>query len=322
VPSPATPQGTGRGHKGKTGARQFGHNGSLFAVVPSPAWQHPSAHRQTRSSNDRDPAPMIPLSDENPTLRQPVMTWALLAALVIVWIVVQGAGLDQLRLAASVCNYGLVPGEITHRARVGLSLPIGPGIACVVDNEPINKFTPLTSMFLHGSWGHLLGNALFFWVFGNNIEDSMGPGRFLVFYIVCGLAAAATHILVDPASPVPTVGASGAIAGVLGAYVVLYPRARVNMLFFFLIIIRVIPLPAWLVLIWWFAIQVLTGLPQLSTLRPEVTGGVAVWAHVGGFLAGVMLVKLFENRALVAERKAAHDALHPEHPYRRLPRWQ
>jgi membrane associated rhomboid family serine protease len=114
---------------------------------------------------------------------------------------------------------------------------------------------------------------------------------------------------------VPTVGASGAISGVLGAYLVLYPTARVNMLFWIVIFIRVIPLPAWVVLIWWFAIQVLTGLPQLSPLRPDVSGGVAVWAHVGGFVAGVILVKLFENRALVAERKTAHDALHPEHPY-------
>ena len=260
---------------------------------------------------------MIPLSDDNPTLRRPVMTWALLAAVVVVWLVVQGAGLDEFRLAASVCNYGLVPGELTGQAEVGFRLPIGRGIACIVDNDPINKLTPLTSMFLHGSWGHLLGNALFLWVFGNNIEDSMGPGRFVVFYLLCGLAAAAAHVIVSPGSPVPTVGASGAISGVLGAYLVLYPKARVNMLFFFVIIIRVIPLPAWVVLIWWFALQVLQGLPQLSPLRPEVTGGVAVWAHVGGFIAGVILVKLFENEALVTERKAVHDALHPEHPYYR-----
>jgi membrane associated rhomboid family serine protease len=263
---------------------------------------------------------MIPLSDDNPTLRRPVMTWALLAAIVLVWVVVQGAGLEEFRLAASVCNYGLVPGELTKQARLGFELPIGRGIACVVDNDPINTLTPLTSMFLHGSWGHLLGNGLFLWVFGNNIDDSMGPFRFLVFYILCGLVAVGAHMLVDPASPVPTVGASGAISGVLGAYLVLYPKARVNMLFFFLIIIRVIPLPAWVVLIWWFAIQVLQGLPQLSPLRPEVSGGVAVWAHVGGFVAGVVLVKLFENRALVAERKAVHDVLHPEHPYRTT-RW-
>src|SRR6185503_3067281 len=154
----------------------------------------------------------------------------------------------------------------------------------------------------HGGWGHILGNALFCWVFGNNIEDSMGGPRFIVFYLICGLAAAATHILVQPGSPVPTVGASGAISGILGAYLVLYPRVRVNMLFIFVFLIRVIPVPAWLVLLWWFALQVITGLPELSPVRPEVSGGVAVWAHVGGFVAGVLLIKLFEKPRLVAER--------------------
>jgi membrane associated rhomboid family serine protease len=252
--------------------------------------------------------PMIPLSDENPTLHTPVMTWALLGAMFATWIVAQHAGLDEISLATSICNYGMVPGELTHRAPLGLSVPIAPGLACVVDNSPINKFTPLTSMFLHGGWMHILGNALFFWVFGNNIEDSMGPGRFLAFYLICGFAAAATHVLMQPASPVPTVGASGAISGVLGAYLVLYPRVRVNMLFIFIIIIRVIPVPAWLVLIWWFAVQLISALPQLSQVNPDVSSGVAVWAHVGGFIAGMVLIKVFENPRLVAEREAARRA--------------
>lgn len=247
---------------------------------------------------------MIPLSDENPTLHKPVMTWALLAAMFAVFIVVQGAGFDQIKLATTICDWGMVPGELTHRARLGLGVPIAPGLACVVDNSAINKFTPLTSMFLHGGWMHILGNALFFWVFGNNIEDSMGPGRFLAFYLICGLAAAATHVLMNPASPVPTVGASGAISGVLGAYLVLYPRVRVNMLFIFIIIIRIIPVPAWLVLIWWFFLQVISALPQLSQVNPDVSSGVAVWAHVGGFITGMILIKLFEKPSLVAERDA------------------
>ena len=132
---------------------------------------------------------MIPLSDENPTLHTPWMTWLLIGTTVAVWMIVQGAGSGE-PLAVSVCNFGLVPGELTHQARVGLGVPLGDGLACVVDREPINRLTPLLSMFLHGSWGHLLGNMLFFWVFGNNIEDSMGPGRFLVFYLLCGLVAA------------------------------------------------------------------------------------------------------------------------------------
>jgi membrane associated rhomboid family serine protease len=172
----------------------------------------------------------------------------------------------------------------------------------VIDNDPINKFTPLISMFLHGGWGHILGNALFFWVFGNNIEDSMGPGRFLVFYILCGLIAAATHVLLSPTSPVPTVGASGAISGVLGAYLILYPKVRVNMLFIFIIFFKIFAIPAWIVLIYWFGVQVLTA--YATPVRADVSSGVAVWAHIGGFLAGMILVKVFENPRLVAQRNA------------------
>src|SRR5437764_12423657 len=124
----------------------------------------------------------------------------------------------------------------------------------------------------------------------------MGPFRFLVFYLICGLAAAGTHVMIQPDSPVPTVGASGAISGVLGAYLVLYPRVRVNMLFIFIIFFKVIPIPAWMVLLWWFALQVLTGLPELTPMRPEVSGGVDGWAPVGGFVAGVILIKLLETR--------------------------
>ena len=244
---------------------------------------------------------MIPLSDELPTIRTPWMTYAILAVMFATWILVQGAGFDQQALAASVCNLGMVPGELTHLAPVGTAVPLSRDVACVVDNDPINILTPFISMFLHGGWGHLLGNALFFWVFGNNIEDSLGHFRFLVFYLICGLAAAIAHILAQPASPLPTVGASGAISGILGAYLVLYPRVRVRMLFFFIIFFKVIPIPAWLVLIWWFFWQVVAALPELKN-GADLLGGVAVWAHVGGFLAGVALVKLFENRHLVVKR--------------------
>jgi membrane associated rhomboid family serine protease len=251
---------------------------------------------------------MIPISDDNPTLHTPWMTWALLAAMFATWVFVQGAGLSELTLAKSVCNLGMVPAELLHTRPVGYAVPIGDGLACKVDNESINWLTPLTSMFLHGSWGHILGNALFFWVFGNNIEDSMGPGRFLTFYLVCGFIAAAVHVFTAPGSPIPTVGASGAISGVLGAYLVLYPTARVNLLFFFVIFIRVIPVPAWMALLWWFGWQVIAALPQMSPLNPEISGGVAVWAHIGGFVAGVVLIKLFENPVMVAKRKLIHDA--------------
>lgn len=251
---------------------------------------------------------MIPISDDNPVLRTPVVTYGLLASLLITWVVIQGAGFNDNQLVASVCNLGLVPGELTGRAALGTGVPIAPHLACVVDAEPINWLTPLTSMFLHGGWGHLLGNCLFLWIFGNNVEDSMGRVRFLAFYLLCGLVAAWAHVLSSPGSPVPTVGASGAISGVLGAYLVLYPRVHVRVLIPLIIFFTVIRVPAFVVLLIWFGFQVVAGLPQLSAVDPEVSGGVAVWAHVGGFLAGVVLVKLFENRALVRQRVALGQA--------------
>jgi membrane associated rhomboid family serine protease len=246
---------------------------------------------------------MLPIGDDNPTIRTPVMTLGIIAVTLVVWFQVQGAG-DPLPLVRSVCNYGLVPGELTHLARLGSGVPIAPGLACVVDNDPINWLTPVLSIFLHGSWGHLLGNLWFFWIFGNNVEDSMGRLRFVFFYLLCGLAAAASHILAQPASPVPTVGASGAISGIMGAYLLLYPHARVRM-FFVIFIVRV---RAWIVLLYWFGTQVLSALPGLSTVRTDVSAGVAVWAHVGGFIAGALLIRVFENPTLVRRRTAGGDA--------------
>jgi membrane associated rhomboid family serine protease len=260
---------------------------------------------------------MFPISDDNPTLRTPVMTYLLLGIIAFVWIFMQKAGLDSTALAASVCNLGMVPGELTGMASLGLAVPLSRDLACVVDNEPINIFTPITSMFLHGGWGHIIGNCLFFWVFGNNVEDSMGRFRFLIFYLLCGLIAAGAHVAIDPASPIPTVGASGAISGILGAYLVLYPRVRVNLLIIIIIIIfiiRIIPVPAWLVLVYWFGLQVVMGLPQLTSIRPEASGGVAVWAHIGGFVAGVVLIKLFENKNYTSKRTVWRHRLHPNHP--------
>lgn len=237
-------------------------------------------------------------------LRRPVMVTALLVLLAGAWILLQGAGADSMTLASSVCNWGMVPAELTHRLKVGTAVHLGPELLCVVDEELINPFTPLTSMFLHGSWGHLLGNGIFLWVFGKAVEDSMGRLRFLAFYLLCGLAAAAVHVAVEPASPLPTVGASGAISGMLGAYLVLYPRARVRLLFILVFLIRVISLPAYVVLLWWVAYQVLAGLPQLLSEEPAVSAGVAFWAHVGGFAAGVLGIKLFEDKHRVEHRLA------------------
>lgn len=246
---------------------------------------------------------MIPLSDDNPTVRVPVMTILLLAGMASAWVIIQGAGFDLETLAMSVCNLGLVPAELTGGAPLGSGIPITRTLLCVVDAEPTNWLTPIFSMFLHGSWAHLLGNALFLWVFGNNVEDVMGRGRFLLFYLLCGLVAGAVHVFMQPGSVVPTVGASGAISGAMGAYLVLFPKVRVRMLFIFIIVFRIIPLPAWGVLLWWFVLQLLLALPDLAAV-PGQSGGVAVWAHLGGFVAGAMLVRLFEREELVARRRA------------------
>ena len=153
-------------------------------------------------------------------------------------------------------------------------------------------------MFLHGGWLHLIGNMWFLWVFGNNVEDSMGHFRYLVFYLLCGLAAAATQTFVSPSSIVPMVGASGAISGVMGAYVILYPRVRVHMIVFLFIFITRIAVPAYLMLGYWFLLQLLGG----SAAQGE--GGVAFWAHVGGFVAGAGLISLFKDERLVEEHRA------------------
>jgi rhomboid family protein len=248
---------------------------------------------------------MIPLKDENIVVRPPVMTWALLATMFAVWIFVEGAGLNDLALMTSVCKYGMVPGAVTHLVPLGSGIPLGRGLACVIDGSPINILTPLTSMFLHGGWWHILGNAVFFWVFARAVEDTMGPGRFLAFYLICGLVAAAAQIASDPSSPVPTVGASGAISGIMGAYLLLYPRVRVHMLFIFVIFFKVFRIPAWLVLIWWFGVQLLTALPSLGSPGPNISGGIAVWAHVGGFLAGLLLIRPFVRQDYLADRERA-----------------
>jgi membrane associated rhomboid family serine protease len=257
---------------------------------------------------------MIPISDDNPTLRTPIVTILLLVSLGLVWIFVQGAGLSPMALAASVCNLGLVAGEITGLAPVGTGVPMGPDVACYVDDEAINILTPVTSMFLHGGWGHILGNCMFLWVFGNNVEDSMGRLRFLIFYLLCGLAAAAAQVYVNPASPVPMVGASGAISGVLGAYLLLYPRVRVKVLIPIVIFLYFATVPAWVMLLVWIGMQILSGLPQLTSVRPDVSAGVAFWAHIGGFFSGIILIKLFESRRRVDQRTRQRHLLHPDHP--------
>jgi membrane associated rhomboid family serine protease len=239
---------------------------------------------------------VIPLGAELPTTKPPVMTYAILAAMAATWVFVQGAGMNETQLVTSVCNLGMVPGELTHLARVGTAVSLGNGMACVVDREPINILTPLISMFLHGGWAHLLGNALFFWVFGRNVENAMGSVRFLAFYLICGLVAAAAQVMFEPSSPIPTIGASGAISGVLGAYLIDFPRVRIKMLFWFIIFFKVFRIPAWAVLVYWFALQLFMAMPDLQNVNGSSGGGgIAVWAHIGGFIAGILLVRFFSD---------------------------
>ncbi len=242
---------------------------------------------------------MFPIRDDNPTLRAPVVTYGLIALNVAVWVLVQGMGTEP-RLIQSVCELGMIPGELFQRLAAGTQVPVGPGVACVLgDSSP--WWTPLTSMFLHGGWLHLIGNMWFLHIFGNNVEDSMGRGRYLLFYILCGLIAALTQAFLNPSSAVPMVGASGAIGGVMGAYIVLYPRVKIHMFLFLFVFFTRIVVPAYWMLGYWFLMQLLSGYGSIGADR----GGVAFWAHVGGFTAGAVLVMVFRNPELVAEHRAA-----------------
>ncbi len=251
---------------------------------------------------------MFPLRDENPTELVPVVTIALIVLNVGVWVFVQSAGMGM-RFLESLCAYGAIPGEITGALPLGDGVPLGP-LTCLIGG--LSGTTLVTSMFLHGGWMHLIGNMWFLWVFGNNIEDSMGHLRFIVFYLLTGLAAALAHLVTAWGSPVPVVGASGAISGVMGAYLVLYPRVKVDTLIVLVVFIQVVRLPAAAVLGLWFVLQLLQG-----TLGSSYAGGVAIWAHVGGFAAGAALIHLLARPKLV-QAKRAHVRLSPEE----LPPWE
>jgi len=202
-------------------------------------------------------------------------------------------------LTRSVCEFGLMPGELLGLARIGTQVQLGDDTFCVVGHS--SWAVVVSSMFMHGSWFHILGNMWFMWVFGNNVEDVMGRVRFVLFYLLCGAAAAMAQVMASPHSVVPMVGASGAIGGVMGSYAITYPRARVETLVFFGFFIRTISVPAVFMLGYWFVLQLVAGLPSLAA---ESAGGVAFWAHVGGFVAGVVLTFVFRNPELLAAQRA------------------
>ncbi len=250
---------------------------------------------------------MFPLRDENPTLLTPYVTVGLILVNVLVWVYLEGAGFSPDLLSRTVCDYGMIPAEITGQTGDHVGVLLGPGVGCRFGGLTWQAI--LTSMFLHGGWLHIIGNMWFLWLFGNNVEDSMGHVRYLLFYLLVGVAAGGSQIFSSPDSPVPTVGASGAISGVMGAYLVLYPRVRIQTLFIIFFFIKIIAVPAWLILLEWFAVQLLSGVAN-----PRTGGGVAFFAHIGGFVAGVVLVKLFVNRRLVEARKQAAQPQPPERP--------
>ena len=237
---------------------------------------------------------MFPLRDDNPHFLTPYVTYAIIALNILAWVLLQGMGAEP-ALSRSVCLLGLTPGELLNTLPAGTRVQVGPQTICQL-SDATSAHTLLTSMFMHGGWMHLIGNMWFMWVFGNNVEDSMGHWRFAVFYVLCGLAAAFGQVLVDPSSAIPMVGASGAIGGVMGAYIVLYPRVHVHMLIFLGFFFFTIAVPAVFMLGYWFFIQIVGGFGSLGNSG----GGTAFWAHVGGFVAGAALIFLFKDPALVA----------------------
>lgn len=205
---------------------------------------------------------MFPLRDHNPSTRTPWLTWALIVVNVVAFLATLPEFQSERRLYLFFLEWGLVPARI-------------------MAGEGWHGF--VTSMFLHGGWLHLLGNMLFLFIFGDNLEDEMGRPGFLAFYLASGIGAGLLQIAADPQSVVPMVGASGAIAGVMGGYLLLHPRARVDVLFIIVVFVRIVPVPAWLMLAVWLGLQFVNGLAD------DGTGGVAYWAHAGGFVVGLVL---------------------------------
>ena len=227
---------------------------------------------------------MIPIKDDQPRFSTPYVTYFLIALNTVIFLFELSVGAQsQHALNALIYDFGVVPRQVTTALGSG-------GVAA--------GFLPiLTSMFLHASWLHILGNMWVLWIFGDNIEDHLGHFLYLLFYLICGFAASFTHILLNLGSNIPSVGASGAIAGIMGAYFVLYPRARVLTLVPLIIFFTFWWLPAWIVLGYWFLIQFLSGTATAVAYSNQTSGGIAFWAHVGGFVAGILLIKMLPQRA-------------------------
>jgi membrane associated rhomboid family serine protease len=246
---------------------------------------------------------LIPLKDDIPTRRFPVLTVAIIAACCFVYFFVEHGGWSLGDTGNQrVADYGAIPYEITHPGKECGQTADGqvacegqPGVSGTAPDQPVWWVTIFTSMFLHGSLLHLAGNMLFLWIFGNNVEDSMSRWRFALFYLLGGVIAVYAQTLIDADAAVPTVGASGAIAAVLGGYALLYPRARVVTVVFVIIFFTVIELPALFVLGFWALLQLFLGATDLTSPSGG-QGGVAYFAHIGGFAFGLLAIRLFANR--------------------------
>jgi membrane associated rhomboid family serine protease len=248
---------------------------------------------------------MIPIKDNIPTDRFPFVTAALILANVVVYLlsIRHGGSIISGPDTREIVKYGATPYALTHSGvHCGLIGPTELGCGRGVSGLPAWE-TVFTSMFLHASILHIAGNMLFLWVFGNNVEDAMGPLRFIVFYLLGGVAALALQVAVAPNTVAPTLGASGAIAAVLGGYIVLYPRARVLTLVLIIFFFGAIELPAWVMLGIWFAEQAAFGAAGLTSLGNA--GGVAYFAHVGGFAFGLLTIRLVATRRKATPPTAA-----------------
>tara|TARA_R110002110_G_scaffold107403_10_gene268823 strand:- start:950 stop:1693 length:744 start_codon:yes stop_codon:yes gene_type:complete len=235
---------------------------------------------------------MFPIRDHNPSGRTPYVTYALMILNIGIFLSYVPILSDPRAINSFYASYALIPAQVSG----------GYGFEGL-----------FSSMFLHAGWMHLAGNMLFLWIYGDNVEDEMGHFRYLLFYIACGVAAGVAQILFEPGSRVPMVGASGAIAGVMGGYLLLFPKAKVDILFVFVIFFRIFPIPAWIILILWFAMQFIGGLGA----TPE-TGGVAYWAHAGGFIIGAALAApLWLRRGGFGFWKRTDG--HPPHPEAKYP---
>ena len=249
---------------------------------------------------------MFPLKDNIPTEKTPYVTIALIAINVLVYFFWQKGGLSisdpsSAHYLEHLIDYGAFPYELTHPGdHCGLTPAQAiacegqPGVAGEAAPQPSTWLTPFTAMFMHGGLLHLGGNMLFLWIFGNNVEDSMGPLRFVAFYLLGGIAAMALQVAIEPNAAIPTIGASGAVAAVLGGYILLYPRARVVTVIFIVFFFTVLELPALLILGFWFLQQIAFGALDLSNPSGG-GGGVAYFAHIGGFAFGLLAIKLFAS---------------------------